>query len=309
MKSSWFGVVVGAAGALAAGLASACPSGTNVFIQNTGLSVSTSTAFDPFGGTGVRKGTTIIIDNSSGVDCTNISLKFEDLTSAGLLTASGSSDQIPFKITPAAGSAQLINDASGIFIGTIPASTTSSIDIDFVIDPATSVAGPGNPYLDSDITLLLTSTDAAQPLDQSRQLAVSTSVDTLLDINIGGATYMPGSLSAYTMDLGTLAAGVSRSVNLTVRANVAHEVTISSAMNGVMVGPVPGSIETHDVPYTVTIGGSTFGLGTPVTLPLSGSKTGLSGSIQSLEVQITSADSARAGAYEDVVSLTLAGSL
>lgn len=308
----WIGLAAGMAVLLTAEAPQACPFGTDIFVQNSGvgLLVDTPTAYDPFSGVGKRESGTIIIENASAVDCTNISLTFEDATSAGGLTASGTGDTIPFKITLSGGNAQLINDASGIFVGNIAAGTTASVDFDFVIDAAASVAGPGNPYFDDDINLVVHSSESGQPLDQSKQLRTETWVDTLLDINIGGASYIPGSLSAYTMDLGTLASGSSQSVNVTIRANVGHEIMISSENSGVMVGPAPGSIETHQVSYTISFSGSSgLGLGTPVTLPLAATKTPLAGTVSAFRVDITDIGSARSGSYKDVISLTVQGSV
>lgn len=304
-----YSLIAAAVAIFATGSANACPFGTNIVVQNTGLSITTPTPFDPFSGLGKRESGTIVIDNSSGVDCTNVSLTFTDSTTAALLTAAGTNDEIPFKITTASGSAQLINDVDGIFIGTIPAGTKASVDIDLVIDAAASVPGPGNPYSDDDITLVLSSPEAGQPLDQSKELSVSTSVDTLLDINVGGAAYIPGSLSAYTMEFGTLSNGASKSVNVTVHANVGHQVTVSSAQGGVMVGPAPGSIETHTVAYIASFAGSTFSLESPVILPLEATSTALTGSLRAFEIQITDIGSARAGSYQDTITLTVEGAI
>lgn len=310
--SMWLGLISGAALCLGVGpLEAACP-GYMAAVQPTGLSIVTTTSFDPFTGVELRThGIVSIKNNDTHAVCTGTYLTFQEISSPGELNGSAGGT-IPFKITTSNGSLQLIGDTTGISVGPMAiggtAGDTVYVNFDFVINAVTgTVPAPGT-YSRSDITLVLLDAPNGNTLDNSRSLSVSTLVDTLLDINIDSTSYIPGSLAAYTMDFGTLESGVSKSIGVTIRSNVDHHVDIASDNNGVMKGPVPGTTETHPVSYEASFGGTSLNLGSPMTMSL-GSKTSTSGVLRTFRVQILDISKARAGSYKDVITLTLAAGL
>lgn len=311
-SSMWRGLIAGAALIVGVGPLEAACTGHKVAVQGTGLSIWTTTSFNPFSGVELRThGAISVKNNDTNAVCTGIYLTFQEVSSPGELNGS-SGGTIPFKITTSNGSTQLIGDTTGIAVGPMAigggAGDTVIVNFDFVINAVTgTVPAPGT-YSRNDINLVLLDAPSGNTLDNLRNLSVSTLVDTLLDINIDSAGYIPGSLAAYTMDFGNLAIGASKSVGVTIRSNVDHHVDIASDNNGVMKGPVPGSSETHHVSYAASFGGTSLNLVSPATMSL-GSKTGTSGTLRAFRVQITDISKARAGSYKDVITLTLAAGL
>jgi hypothetical protein len=283
----------------------ACSKKSDIYVAS-GLTISTPTPFDPFSAIGIRRGGTFIIQNVSNSKCKNVSLAFSDLTSpARLLAANGTFDSMDFILTSPGGNMQLINDSTGLMIGEIPANSTVSVNIDFVIPAAASAIAPGI-YSDDDIKLTLSALSIGV-LDDTHYLAVSTQVETLLDINIGGASYLPGSISAYQMSFNNpTTKDESRTVNVTIRSNVDHRIRIISANHGVMIGPLPNT--NYRVIYSAGFNGMKINLNNETIIPL-GSRTGINGASYPFQATITDASLARVGEYQDIITLTVIADL
>lgn len=282
--------------------ASASPPDAVISIQNTGLDITTPTQFDPFSPTGIRYTSTLNIKNFSATDCTDVKLTFTDTVAPNQLQHDV--DTITFNITAPGANLSLINNPSGIAIDTVAAAAEVAVKFDLVIPPATTTVPPGD-YINSNIKLTL-STAVGGEVDATKTLLIRTFVGTILNINIGGAEYIPGSLSPYTMDFGSLKPGVTRSVNVTTRANVQHSLHISSDYGGKLVGPWPATI--HYVDYFVNFDGTMLNLKNATVVAL-GAKTTLNGSTRILQATILNIGTARAGLYRDVITLTVASEL
>jgi len=276
----------------------ACPPGTDISIQNTGLNITTPNNFDPFSSTGIRYGSTLSIKNNSTSDCANVKLTFTDTVAPNQLQ--NGAEVISFEITPTGTATPLINQDTGIVVGSVLAGAEVAVKIDVVIPVATTTAAPGE-YSNSSIKLSLSAEDAGE-VDNTKSLFVATSVGTLLNINIGGAEYIPGTLAPHTMDFGSLKAGVNRSINVTTRANVNHSLQIASEHGGKLAGPQPAT--NYYVPYEINFGGVVLNLTNVALIPL-GAKTTLNGSIRVLKATITNIGTVRAGLYKDVITLTV----
>lgn len=241
------------------------------------------------------------VENHAAVDCAGVNLTFTDAITPNQLQSN--TDTLTFAITQPGATRSLVNQPTGIVIDTVPAGTEVAVKLDLVIPAATTATSPGD-YLNNTTKLSLASAEAGQ-LDATKSLVIRTRVATLLNINIGGAAYIPGSLAPYTLDFGTLQTGATQAVNVTTRANVQHSLHLVSEHGGALTGPLPSNL--YHIAYTATLDGVVLNLENAVggtKIPL-GEKTALGGTTRVLKATIAKVGTAAAGYYRDVITLTV----
>ena len=295
-------------GALSVGHVTATPSGGG--------------KYDPFSDVDLKIDASVLISNGAATACENAQLAFVFATGSPRMSA-GSTDGLDVQVIrdgesgPDLLATTLADATRRISVGTIPARSGGAdgevtVNFDVRIAPASAangvVADGAYRLSPSLIDMVVASTDVDSgntPLGAKGDLNVSATVDKLLDVNIDGTGYIPGSLAAYTMDLGTLSSGVTGSVGLRLRSNVAHALALSSTNNGRMVGP--GANTTHSVPYTIGVG-SLSGVDLSSTQTLTyGGKTTRDGAALMLTVTVGDAGDAQAGDYEDTIHVEVSG--
>lgn len=283
----------------------ACPDGNALTVG--AVSVTTPVSYDPFSLTGIRHRATATVRNLADTACDNVRLKFVQTADTGQMSGTGGADRLAYRITAPGGATQLVVSApettEGLTIGTLAADGVADVSFDLVINGAASdddIVAPGSYRALGELQV---SSDDLTGTQATATYSVATDVEELLDINIGGASYVPGTMSAHTMDFGTLVTGESAQVAITIRSNVDHRLAITSENAGAMIGPEP--LDTHLVPYTVdfaTLSGASIGSGQSLSL---GGKTGLGGDGRSFTVRIGDVSAARAGTYRDTITLTV----
>lgn len=277
----------------------ACPPGA-LTIENMGLSVIPSTEYDSFSGEDLRQTTTLSIQNTATIACEAISLRFNDTITPNQLV-SNNGDILDLEVVAEGNNRALINDPIGLNIGTIAAQTTVSVPIEIIIRAATSATAPGD-YTNNNIKLIVVDAESVE-LERTQTLFIQVQVATILNINLGSAEYVTGTLAPYAMNFGKLQPGATQAVNVTTRANVQHSLRLESEHRGVMVGPLPAT--NYRVNYMASFDGVNLNLDQPSVLLSLGEKTALSGETRVLRATITDVGTARAGNYRDVITLTV----
>ena len=300
----------------------ACANPGSLSVADVTATPSGGGNYDPFSDASLKIDASVLISNSAATVCENAQLAFVFASGSPQMSA-GSTDRIDVQVmrdgesSPDLLATTLANATGRIMVGTIPAKSGAAngevtVNFDVLIAPASAangvVADDAYSLTPSLIDMVVASTDVDSgntQLGSKGDLNVSATVNELLDVNIDGTNYIPGSLAAHTMALGTLNSGVTGSVGVQLRANVAHQLALSSANGGAMVGPDPAT--TYSVPYTVSIGGlSGVSLSSAQALSYSG-KTVRDGAALTLQVTVGDASAVQAGDYEDTITLTVSG--
>lgn len=118
-----------------------------------------------------------------------------------------------------------------------------------------------------------------------------------------GGTFDPGA-NSYVLDLGILEDGTVGRLDMLVRANVGYDISISSANEGNMAHTDPSDASL--VPYNLRVDAGSVDLsGGPVTVATGTGPTAGAGERYDLELQIGDPGAASAGAYEDMLQVTV----
>ncbi|MGK5088442.1 spore coat protein U domain-containing protein [Bdellovibrionota bacterium FG-2] len=112
--------------------------------------------------------------------------------------------------------------------------------------------------------------------------------------------------TALSMNFGTLVNGAVASFDFRVSTNAGYAVSVSSANGGVMKHQNPAVSTT--VPYQFSVSGTpvTLAAGSPVTVLTGGGQTAPSGVVAPVAVTVLAVDNRLAGAYSDVIQVSVA---
>jgi len=163
---------------------------------------------------------------------------------------------------------------------------------------------PSGDYGDTVLVRLIDSSDLE--LSAERSLQLTSNVRSTMSILLFASSFSGSSTAGtrnYRMDFGALQAGEQSSVTVLVQANDEYALRFSSANRGAMTHSTLGS--SQSIPYTATIGGRELNLSTGETIFSVASSTSLSGASQQLNVRIGEVGPARAGNYQDELTITV----
>jgi spore coat protein U-like protein len=164
---------------------------------------------------------------------------------------------------------------------------------------------PPGQYNDMVTVTVYTYDGSAPGITDQKPMQVSVSVSPFVSLSVvnTGGSFDPGS-DNLILDFGVLSAGVSRSLDVLVLANIDYTVTVDSANNGVMT-LIPAGDGSY-VPYTMAVDGTPQSLSSGTAQVLSGTgPTPLSGYRHTFDFEIGDPLDATSGTYEDNLTITV----
>ncbi len=193
-------------------------------------------------------------------------------------------------------------DASELITGT---AIIGGTDVPFEAAVLQSQMVPPGLYQDSVTVLLYEGANGVDGLKETAPMGISVDVPAFVTLSLvtTGGAFDPA-LDTMTLDFGALAQGGQRDMEVLVRANVNFGVDVESANLGSLSNIDIGDPST--VPYQMTVDASPVDLSAgPVNVVSDVGPTPLGGNRYAVVFTIGSLGGASAGAYEDVLTVTV----